>query len=450
MIDRICADFQPDAVAVPAQDAGAADHDGPLDWPGYDRQRASARERTGSDESVVTGRGLVGGQQAVVIAFEFGFLGGSVGREAGSRLVGAFDRAGADGLPVVSLIASGGSRVQEGICALTQLQHISRACERARRAGVAHIAVARDPTTGGMWASLAAGADVVLGLAGAEVSFGGSRVRSARSSDAEAFGARAKLDSGQIDQVLTADELPGVLERLVRLLAPGRRSRHAEPADVPRALGVSAQPESGMAAVHRARAAARPRAHAYLADHFTDRVVLRGDRAGGTAPGVECGFGERAGQTVAYVAQNGTTTAAAGFREAARTIRLADRLGLPVLTLVDTPGAANDAEAERAAVGPAIAEAFASVAEAAVPVTTLVIGQGGSGGALALCAPDRTWLTPDAYFAVTAPEAAAAILKVGDEHVPEVADQLRLRPQDLVELGFARGIVEPGADSRRR
>jgi acetyl-CoA carboxylase carboxyl transferase subunit beta len=155
-----------------------------------------------------------------------------------------------------------------------------------------------------------------------------------------------------------------------------------------------------------------------------------------------CGFGEHEGRTVAYAAQTGTATRPAGYRAAARLIRLADRLGVPVLTLVDTPGAANDAEAERQGVGAAIADLFDAVASARTPLTTLVIGEGGSGGALALAAPGNTWATPDSYFSVIAPELAAAILRRPPEQAPATADQLRIRPQDLLELGVVRGIVD--------
>ncbi len=162
---------------------------------------------------------------------------------------------------------------------------------------------------------------------------------------------------------------------------------------------------------------------------------------GADTDGMLCGFGERDGRTVAYAAQTGAATRPAGYRTAARLIRLADRLDIPVLTLVDTPGAANDAEAERQGAGAAIAEVFGAVAAARVPITTLVIGEGGSGGALALSAPDNTWATPDSYFSVIAPELAAAILKRPPQEVEATAEQLRIRPQDLVELGVIRGIV---------
>jgi acetyl-CoA carboxylase carboxyl transferase subunit beta len=176
--------------------------------------------------------------------------------------------------------------------------------------------------------------------------------------------------------------------------------------------------------------------------YFSRRAPISGDRCGGSDDGMLCGFGSGpGGRTVAYAAQCGTATRPAGYRCAARLIRLAGRLGIPVLTLVDTPGAANAAQAERQGAGSAIADLFAAVATARTPVTTLVIGEGGSGGALALAAPGNTWATPDSYFSVIAPELAAAILKRPANEVRATADQLRIRPQDLVELGVIRGIV---------
>ncbi|WP_031186262.1 carboxyl transferase domain-containing protein [Streptomyces sp. NRRL S-1896] len=550
--------------------------DGPLGWQGYDASRDRAAARTGERESVVCGTARVGGTRAVLIAFEFGFLGGSLGERTGDRLEAAYAHAREHRLAVVPLIATGGSRMQEGMLALTQLQRVARQSALTREAGLPQIAVLRDPTTGGGWATLGAGADIVLALPGAQVGFAGSRVRPP-GADPAAYTAESQLTAGSADAIVAPAELKGVLGRWLRLLsgrearttpdvtpidgaeptapapasaqwpaptstpgsaqgtapastpgsaqgtapasapgsaqgtepappepappsarktaptptpepaqgtdpappvptpaptqwpepasAPGSASGYAPtptpepaggnaptltpepaggnaPAPVPGALGWGGLPGSGWEAVERARAAERPRAHAYLDAYFDDRLPISGDRCGGTDPdGMLCGFGERDGRTVAYAAQTGTATRPAGYRTAARLIRLADRLGIPVLTLVDTPGAANDAEAERQGVGAAVAEVFGAVAAARVPVTTLVIGEGGSGGALALAAPGNTWATPDSYFSVIAPELAAAILKRPPEEVRSTADQLRIRPQDLAELGVIRGVV---------
>jgi acyl-CoA carboxylase subunit beta len=453
---------------------GMSAPDGPIAWQGYDEQRARAAKRTGEQESVVCGTGLVGATEAVLISFEFGFLGGSLGERTGDRLEAAHIHARERGLPVVSLIATGGSRMQEGMRALAQLQRVARQSALTRAAGPAQVAVVRDPTTGGGWATLGAGADVILALPGAQIGFAGSRVRPPEA-DPHAYTAEAQWAAGHVDAVVRQEELPGTLERWLRLLTDGsstpmaggsstplpgasdaagrppvagraaESSHFLQPAPPPRALGRAGLPATGWDAVLQARSPGRPRAAAYLDAYFETRESINGDRCGGVDPGMLCGFGLREGRTIAYAAQCGTPTLPAGYRTAARLIRLADRLSVPVLTLIDTPGAANDADAERAGAGAAIADLFGAVATARVPVTSLLIGEGGSGGALALAAPRNTWVTPDSYFSVIAPEPAAAILKRGPDATRATADQLRLRPQDLVELGIARGIVPPAA-----
>jgi acetyl-CoA carboxylase carboxyl transferase subunit beta len=426
--------------------------DGPLAWPGYGEARERAAARTGEGESVVCGtavfgtasfgttidgRAPLGPVTAVLIAFEFGFLGGSLGERTGDRLESAYEHARTHRLPVVSLVATGGSRMQEGMLALTQLQRIARQSALNREAGLAQIAVLRDPTTGGGWATLGAGADVTLALPAAQVAFAGSRVRPP-GADPAAYTTEAQVAAGSVDALVTRDGLRAALALWLDLLT--RPSAGAAP--VPPALGATDLPATGWDAVRRARAPERPRAESYLDACFTRRAAIGGDRCGGTDDGMLCGFGRaRDGRTIAYAAQRGTPTRPAGYRTAARLVRLAGRLGIPVLTLVDTPGAANDADAERQGAGSAIADLFAAVATARTPVTTLVIGEGGSGGALALAAPGNTWATPDSYFSVIAPELAAAILKRPPDDTEATANDLRVRPQDLVELGVIRGVV---------
>jgi acetyl-CoA carboxylase carboxyl transferase subunit beta len=263
---------------------GLTGGDGPLGWAGYGLSRERAAERTGTEESVVCGRGVVGGRPAVLVAFEFGFLGGSVGTATGLRVVDAFTRAREERLPVVSLIATGGHADAGGRARAAAAPADRRVGVLLRAAGLPHVAVLRDPTTGGVWASLGAGADVVVAVRGAQVGFAGP-------------------------------------------------------------------PADGWQAVRNTRSAARPRAEAYLADHFTSRRELRAARV---ADGVLCGFGLRHGDPVAYAAQTGTPTTPAGFRAATRLVRTADRLRLPVLTLGDTPGAAAGPAAEHEGIGPAI------------------------------------------------------------------------------------------------
>ena len=414
----------------------------PLGWPGYPEQLERARESSGEDESVVTGRARLGGEPLVVIALDFRFMGGSMGAATGTRMVRAFDEARAQRCPVVSLIASGGARMQEGMCSLVQMQRIAAAQARARSEGIAHIAVLRHPTTGGVWAALGSVADIVYALPEATVAFAGPRVRGAAGAREPEFTAEGQHGAGAVDRVLGEDELRHELALAVALLTPYEPGPF-EPADVPAALASDRYDGAASAWEHvlHARRPERPRAARYLDAYFEARVELSGDRAGGADPEMLCGFGRRGERTIAYAAQTGGATGPAGFRAASRLLDLAARLHLPVLTLIDTPGAANDAAAERGAVGTAIGELFQRVAASPVPITSLVIGEGGSGGALALASPERLWIAPEAYFAVIAPEGAAAILARDRAEAPELAGRMRLLPGDLLRLGIVDGVA---------
>jgi acetyl-CoA carboxylase carboxyl transferase subunit beta len=184
-------------------------------------------------------------------------------------------------------------------------------------------------------------------------------------------------------------------------------------------------------------------AERWLAACFETTAEIRGDRCGGVDPGLRCGFGARDGVTTAYIAQTGQPITPAGLRTAARLMTLAGRFRRPVLTLIDTPGASATPGDEAAGLGSALAELLVLLAGATVPVTSVVIGEGVSGGALALASPDGLWLAADGYLAVTAPEYATSILKLPASAVPLVAARLRLRPADLIGRGIARGLARP-------
>ena len=422
----------------------------PIGWPGYPEQIARARTASGSSQAVSVGTARVRGRPCVVVLFDFAFAGGSLGQAEGRRITRAFEHAVRNRVPVVSVAASGGARMQEGTAALTQMQRIAASVSQARRAGVPHIAVVTDPTTGGVWASLASSADVIIARPGAAVSFAGRRTLTPGANGAaEEFHSEGKWEHGFVDLISDEDTLAEDVAHLLLLLSPATRSASGAPAPLPKLPERTAVPPShqgsfntGWEQVRRARSAGRPHADAYLAEYFESVFEIRGDRTGGVDEAIRCGFGRSAGRTIAFIAQTGVPTRPAGFRTASRLLALAERFGLPALALVDTPGALAGSGAEADGVGTAIAELLVAVAQATVPITSVVIGEGGSGGALALLAPGRTWMTPDSFLAVTAPELAAAILKRPPEDVPQISDLLRLTPQDQEVLGVARAVLD--------
>jgi acyl-CoA carboxylase subunit beta len=425
---------------------GEATSRDPLGFPGYLQKLARAHDRVGERESVIGGLAECDGVHAVAITFNFGFLGGSMGEATGRRILRAIDEAIARRLPLVSIIASGGARMQEGMFSLIQMRAIAGRLNRLADAGLPHLAVACDPTTGGVWVSLATSADVVLASAGASIAFSGRRVRGSPS-DSWAFTAEGKFESGAVDRVLPHRILASSLRSYLRILSVAVSSP-ADPCPPPPALPDALAAGEGWVAVKQARNPTRPHAGAYLQQYFEELAPISGDRAGGADPSMFCGIGIRDGRAIAYAAQSGTANSPAGFRTATRLVKLAERLGIPVLTLIDTPGAASDEIAERAGIGNAIGALMSVLASASVPITSLLIGEGVSGGALALASDDALWAVPSSYFSVLAPESAAAILHPSAASAAETAraaaetaDALKLGAAALVEFGIARGIV---------
>jgi acetyl-CoA carboxylase carboxyl transferase subunit beta len=222
-------------------DAGSLDRFGeeiepgnPAGWPGYEDQLRRARKATGARHAVTTGTATVAGEPCVLVGFEFAFLGGSVGVAEGARIARAFADATARRLPVVCVAASGGSRMQEGTSALIQMQLIATAIADARRSGIPYIAVTGDPTTGGVWASLVAGADVLIGVPGARMSFSGSRTRPAGADPESAeFLADAQWARGFVDVLSPVPALRSEVAAAVRLLSPRSRGERPGPAPPP-------------------------------------------------------------------------------------------------------------------------------------------------------------------------------------------------------------------------
>lgn len=456
----------------------------PLGWPGYAGVLGAARERSGAVESVLTGAATVHGARAAgggavradrvaVIAGVFDFVGGSLGLAAGERIVRAYDRARREELPVLVLARSGGARMQEGMVALVQMARTAAAARRHAEAGLVQVAWLDSPTTGGVYASFASLADVLWAPPGAVVGFAGPRVVEQTTGEALPDGAHtaeSAAAAGIIDAVLEPAAARAALATLLRVAAGGREGPRGRtgPGTGPGAgtggtgAGVgsgpgapdgSRAPDPGpgtapdaWAEVQRARDPHRPSGRAWLEALVPERVALSGDRAGGVDPVVACGLGTtRGGTAVAYVALDRHTLDGrprpAGYRTARRAVALAARLGLPVLTLVDTPGADPRDASERAGVAGEIARTFAALGAHPAPTVSLVVGEGGSGGALAFAATDRCFLLDGAVFSVIGPEGAAAILDRDARRAPEVAPRLRLTGPDLVELGVVDAVL---------
>ncbi len=427
----------------------------------YRDRLEEARRQTGVREAVTTGFCRIAGHPAVLIVFDFEFLGGTMGSVVGEKIANAFEEATERRVPVVSVAASGGARVQEGMLSLMQMAKVAAAVSMHDQARLAFISVLTDPTFGGVSASFASLGDVILAEPGAQIGFVGPRVIEQTTGVAppkDSHHAETLLHAGLIDLVVKRENLPRVVGLLINHLRKQKPSRAAQADCAPAAPRGNQLP--AWQEVTLARHPERPSAR-YFISRMTDRFLeLHGDRWNGDDPAIIGGLGKLDGRTVLMVGQERGRTPeeraavhdgmafAEGYRKSLRLMQLASKFDIPVVTLVDCPNAQSSFEAEHHGIAHALARNLAGMSKLPTPIVSVVIGQGGSGGALALGVADRVLMLEHAIYSVISPEGAAAILYRDAKQAQIVSEGLKLTAHDLHKLGIIDTVVpEPQGGS---
>jgi acetyl-CoA carboxylase carboxyl transferase beta subunit/acetyl-CoA carboxylase carboxyl transferase alpha subunit len=423
--------------------------------PHPDRWR-TVRLATGLPEAVQVARGRIEGNPVIAAVMDFRFLGGSLGAAVGELITLAAETALQERTPLLLVTASGGARMQEGAISLMQMAKTSQALGELDQAGILTVSLITDPTYGGVAASFATLADVIIAEPGARLGFAGPRVitQTIRQTLPRGFQtAELLLEQGLIDAIRPRHALR---QALGRLLSAGTRTGGDTAAEVDDVVVT----DPGMLprvpawqAVQRARNLGRPTTVDYLSRVFEDFEELRGDRTSGDCAAIVGGVARLSGTPVVVIGhQKGHTPAElaarnygmarpAGYRKAARLARLAAKLGLPVITFVDTPGAYPGVEAEEQGQAVAIAECIRLIAGLSVPVVTVISGEGGSGGALALAVAHRVLISAGGTYSVISPEGCAAILWNDPAAAPRAAEALHVDARALLAEGIVDGVI---------
>ncbi|MCZ4498687.1 MAG: acetyl-CoA carboxyl transferase [Marmoricola sp.] len=411
----------------------------------YADDLARAREKSGVDESVISGEGTVRGRRVAVIACEFGFLAGSIGQASATRLVAAIERATAAGIPLVAAPVSGGTRMQEGTPAFVHMIRISAAVAAHKNAGLPYLVYLRNPTTGGVMASWGSLGHVTIAEPGALVGFLGPRVFEAlydKPFPADVQTSENLYAHGIIDGVVAPEGVADLLDRTLSILLA--RPEATAPVDL---SGDFTGDVDTWDAVLRSRRPDRPGVRRLLRYAATDVVPLNGTGQGEADPGLMIALARFGDAPCVFLGQDrrGQTTekpmGPGALREARRGMRLAVELGIPLLTVIDTPGAALSPEAEEGGLAGEIARSLADLVTLEAPTLCLMLGQGNGGGALALLPADRVVAAQHAWLSPLPPEGASAIVHRDTEHAPEMARAQRIRALDLQESGVVDRIV---------
>ena len=444
----------------------------PLDFPGYPEKIKAAQEKTGLHEAVTVGKCRIYGLETVIGVCDARFMMSSMGHVVGEKIALAVERATELSLPVILFCCSGGARMQEGIVSLMQMAKTSAAVKRHSDAGLLYIPVLTDPTTGGVTASFAMLGDIILAEPGALIGFAGPRVIEQTIGEKLPDGfqrAEFQLKHGFVDAIVERDELKDTLGKILRLhrpvegyanFDPAHDDDRYEPTELMRERNTFSRPLEPWDKVMAARQMKRLASVDYMGQIFDEFMELHGDRYFRDDPAIVGGIAYLDGQPVTVIGvhkgkdlkdckeRNFGMPSPEGYRKAIRLMKQAEKFNRPIITFVNTSGAYPGKEAEENGQGEAIARNLYEMSGIQVPILCLMIGEGGSGGALALAVGNEVWMMENATYSILSPEGFASILWKDGKRAKEAATVMKITAQDLKELSVVDKVIPEygGAD----
>ena len=427
----------------------------PLEYKGYEEKLEKLQEKTGLSEAVITGKAKIDGRETAIGVCDGRFLMASMGEAVGEKIARAVERATEERLPVILFACSGGARMQEGIVSLMQMAKTSAALKYHSDAGLLYISILTDPTTGGVTASFAILGDVILAEPKALIGLAGPRVieQTIGQKLPEGFQrAEFLLEHGFLDAIVERPQMKAVLSKILALHENGKGTdfNRKECAQDLVADGRKEEKLTAWQRVELSRRKDRPVGSDYIDALFTDFVEFHGDRYFADDKAIIGGVARFHGMPVTVIAQaKGRNTKEniernfgmpepEGYRKALRLMKQAEKFARPVICLVDTPGAFCGLEAEERGQGEAIARNIYEMSGLKVPVVSIIIGEGGSGGALAMATADEVWMLENSIYSILSPEGFASILWKDSSKAKEAAEVMKLTAENLK----AQGIVE--------
>lgn len=415
----------------------------------YQEALATARKKSGVDESVITGEGTVCGHRVAIILSEFSFLGGSIGAATARRIINAIHRATAERLPLLISPSSGGTRMQEGTPAFALMVSITTAVYRHKDAHLPFLVYLRNPTTGGVMASWGSAGHFTFAEPEALLGFLGPRVVELTTGSPIPQGVQSGENlaaKGVIDGVVSPQQLRAALNKIVNvLLIPSTTSNHSQ---LP-ALEQTSIP-SAWEAITATRRNDRPGIQSLLsAIGEANYIELSGSGDGRVSPSVVVALARIEGRTVVIVGQDRHTQppfaesqlGTEALRCVRRGIQLAHDLQLPLLSIIDTPGAELSAHAEETGMAGSIARTLGELVSVDVPTVSVILGQGCGGGALALLPADKVLATTHAWLSPLPPEGASAIIYRDIEHAPAMMEEQGVSAFALTSAGIVDAII---------
>ena len=445
----------------------------PLGFPGYEEKLHAVQEKTGLKEGVVIGKAQIYGEDTVLGVVDARFLMGSMGHVVGEKIAAAVERATEEKLPVILFCCSGGARMQEGIVSLMQMAKTSAALKKHSKAGLLYMPVLTDPTTGGMTASFAMLGDIILAEPKALIGFAGPRVIEQTIGQKLPAGfqrSEFQVEHGFVDRIVERKDLKKTLYDILKLHhkregfvnLEKNEQLSAAPSELMRERAAKTPLKDAWEKVEMARKVSRISSGEYIEAIFDGFMEMHGDRYFGDDPAILGGVAYLDGQPVTVIGvqkgkdlkdclkHNYGMPSPEGYRKALRLMKQAEKFNRPVITFVNTSGAFCGMDAEERGQAEAIARNLYEMSALKVPILCMMIGEGGSGGALALSVGNEVWMMENATYSVLSPEGFASILWKDSKRAKEAAGVMKITAHDLHELHIVDKIIPEygGADSK--
>lgn len=431
----------------------------PLGDETYAEKLEKARDTSGVSEAVIVGRAKIEGEDVVLGVCDASFIMGSMGYVMGERITRAFEEATKLRLPVIMFCCSGGARMQEGIISLMQMEKTSAAIKRHSDAGLFYCSILTDPTMGGVTASFATLGDVILAEPGARIGFAGPRViRQTIGHELPEGFQRAEflLEHGMVDQVVERKHMKELLSFLIKVNKAEKQNFHiAQPTENWNKLeeAEAFSEKTPWEKVKLCRTNDRLTSLEYISEIFENFEEFHGDRYYDDDRALIGGVGFLDEQPVTILAElRGRTMAECmernfgmpmpdGYRKAVRLMKQAEKFHRPIISFISTPGAFCGVDAEERGQGEAIARSIMEMSALKVPVLCILIGEGGSGGALATAVGNQVWMMEHSTYAILSPEGYSSILWKTNDRAPEAAEIMKITAQDLKQMQIIDRIV---------
>ena len=435
----------------------------PLDFPDYETKLEEERQKSKLNEAVVTGEATIGNVRTAIAVCDARFMMSSMGRVVGEKITAAVEKATKEKMPIIIYSCSGGARMQEGMISLMQMAKTSAALKRHHEAGQLFISFLTDPTMGGVSASFAMLGDIILAEPKALIGFAGPRViaQTIGTKLPEGFqSAEFLLEHGFIDAIVERSEQRSVLKKILRAHTSGfkkvarQESQDENTEKVTEKRPKVKEPKTAWDSVLLSRRPDRPTAKDYIDRMFSFFLELHGDRLSGDDGAIIGGIANYYGKPVMVVAEqkgksikenkirNFGMPNPSGYRKALRLMKHANKFNMPIICIVDTPGAFCGIEAEEKGQAEAIARALFEMSDMTVPILSVVIGEGGSGGALALALANEVWMLEHSIYSILSPEGFASILYKDAKKSKEAAEVMKITSKELLALGVIDRVIK--------